>query len=172
MSMAASIESRVPFLDDRVVAHVVALPGRTKVRWWQTKAILRDAIGDLVPRAILERPKMGFPVPLGRWLAGEFAHVLDDFVLGPRAAARGLFDRAVLRGIADEHRSGAANHADQLWLLINLEIWNRLFCDGEPIEAIARAMRREAPATVGVLAPERVRPPAEPALATTEVKVN
>src|SRR5262249_14108336 len=72
MSMAASIESRVPFLDHGLVEHVVALPSRFKVRGWQTKALLRAAVRDLVPPETLTRPKMGFPVPIGRWLAGPF----------------------------------------------------------------------------------------------------
>ena len=69
MSMAASIESRVPFLDDHVVDYVAALPGHFKVRGWQTKAVLRSAVADLIPPAILTRPKMGFPVPFGRLAA-------------------------------------------------------------------------------------------------------
>jgi asparagine synthase (glutamine-hydrolysing) len=72
MSMAASIESRVPFLDDHVVDYVAALPGHFKVRGWQTKAVLRSAVADLIPSAILTRPKMGFPVPFGRWPAARF----------------------------------------------------------------------------------------------------
>src|SRR6266571_6433348 len=70
MSMAASVESRVPFLDHELVEHVAALPGRLKLRGWQTKAVLRAALRDLVPREILTRRKMGFPVPVGRWLRG------------------------------------------------------------------------------------------------------
>ena len=72
MSMAASIESRVPFLDDELIDHVARLPSALKVRMWQTKAIFREAVRDIIPRAILARPKMGFPVPVGRWLQGGF----------------------------------------------------------------------------------------------------
>ena len=70
MSMAASIESRVPFLDHEFVEHVVSIPGAFKLRGWQTKAVLRSALQGLVPPAILSRPKMGFPVPVGRWELG------------------------------------------------------------------------------------------------------
>ena len=72
MSMAASIESRVPFLDDQLVEHVAALPCAFKVRGWQTKAIFATPLRDLVPAAILTRRKMGFPVPVGSWLRGGF----------------------------------------------------------------------------------------------------
>ena len=131
MSMAASIESRVPFLDHELVERVAVMPGRLKLRGWQTKAVLRAAIQDVVPRAILARRKMGFPVPVGRWLRGPFRPLVDELVLGPRALGRGLFDRSALRRLAESHRAGLADHGDRLWLLINLELWQRMFLDGE-----------------------------------------
>jgi asparagine synthase (glutamine-hydrolysing) len=131
MSMAASIESRVPFLDDRLVNHVAALPSSMKLRGWRTKALLREAVRDLVPPAILTRRKMGFPVPIGRWLATQFQPMVHEFVTGPRAAARGIFHPAAVRDLVAEHFSGAGRHGDRLWLLINLEIWQRVFHDGE-----------------------------------------
>ena len=137
MSMAASIESRVPFLDHDLVERVAALPTRLKLRGWQTKAVLRSALADAVPPAILTRRKMGFPVPLGTWLRGEFSSVVDDLVLGPRARARGLFDEAALRRLVAEHRAGAAQHGDRLWLLMNLEIWQRVFLDGDEPAPVA-----------------------------------
>ena len=131
MSMAASIESRVPFLDDHVVEYVAALPGELKLHGWQTKAVLREAVKDLVPPSILTRRKMGFPVPVGRWLRDGFRPIVDEFVLGGRAQARGFFDPAALRRLVDEHRAGWTAHGDRLWLLVNLEIWHRIFCEGE-----------------------------------------
>jgi len=139
MSMAASIESRVPFLDHELVEHVASLPGRLKLRGLTTKAVLRDAFRPLVPRPILTRPKMGFPVPVGRWLRGPFWPVVEEFVLGPRALGRGLLDGAFVRELAEEHRSGRAFHGDRLWLLVNLEVWNRVFVDGEEAGAVMQA---------------------------------
>src|SRR5437773_631313 len=133
MSMAASIESRVPFLDHELVEYVTPIPGRLKVRGWRTKAVLRAAIGDVVPREILARRKMGFPVPVGRWLRSPFWPVVREFVLGPRALGRGLFEPGALRRLAEAHRAGAAEHGDRLWLLVNLEIWQRIFLDGEDV---------------------------------------
>ena len=130
MSMAASIESRVPFLDDQLVAHVATLPSHYKVRGWQTKAILRAAVRNLLPPAILSRRKMGFPVPVDRWFRHQYASLVDEFVLGSRSAARQLFQPASLRQLAAEHTAGAS-HGHRLWLLINLEIWQRIFIDGE-----------------------------------------
>ena len=131
MSMAASIESRVPFLDDQLVARVAAMPSSLKLRGWQTKALLREAVRDLVPPEILTRKKMGFPVPVGHWLANQFRPMVDEFVLSPRAIERGLFNPAAVQQMVSEHVSGQSRHGDRLWLLVNLEIWQRIFRDGE-----------------------------------------
>jgi len=131
MSMAASIESRVPFLDHELVEHVACLPRRFKLRRWTTKAVLREALRDLIPREILVRRKMGFPVPLGRWFRGPYAWLVEQVVLSERALGRGLFDPQVLRRLFREHREGAAEHGERLWLLLNLEIWQRVFMDRE-----------------------------------------
>ena len=138
MSMAASVESRVPFLDHELVEHALGIPARVKLRGWRTKAVLRAALADCVPRTILTRRKMGFPVPVGRWLRAEFWPIVEEFVLGPRALARGLFRPAALRRLAEEHRAGAERHGDRLWLLANLEIWQRIFLDGEDPADIGR----------------------------------
>ncbi|HEV8201674.1 MAG TPA: asparagine synthase (glutamine-hydrolyzing) [Candidatus Polarisedimenticolia bacterium] len=136
MSMAASIESRVPYLDHPLVEQVLALPSRFKLRGWRTKAVLRTAVKDLVPRTILERRKAGFPVPLSRWLREARWPVVQEFVLSPRALRRGWFDPTLVRTLAQEHRSGTADHSGRLWLLINLEIWQRIFLEGESPAAI------------------------------------
>jgi asparagine synthase (glutamine-hydrolysing) len=139
MSMAASIESRVPFLDHELVEHVVALPERFKVRGWTTKAVLREAFKGRVPREILQRRKMGFPVPFGRWLRGPLRPLLDSLVVSPRALDRGLFAPDLLRHLVREHRAGIANHGDRLWLVANLEIWQRIFLEGEQPTAVLLA---------------------------------
>lgn len=136
MSMAASIESRVPYLDHRLVELVSRIPARFKMRGWQTKALLRDAVRDVVPRAIMTRKKMGFPVPVNAWLRGQYWPLVEDFVLGDRACARGHFNRSELMRLTQEHRSGTADHGERLWLLINLEMWQRIFIEGEMPSAI------------------------------------
>ena len=155
MSMAASIESRVPYLDHELVEHVAALPADLKLRGLRTKAILREAVRGIVPRAILARRKMGFPVPIGSWFRGPFDSIVDEFVLGPRALERGLLDPSRLERLVAEHRSGSARHADRLWLLVNLEIWQRVFIDGEaPAQVMSAARRPEATiASIGVALP-------------------
>jgi asparagine synthase (glutamine-hydrolysing) len=139
MSMAASVESRVPFLDDALVEHVVRLPARFKLRGWRTKAVLRRALRDVLPPQILTRPKMGFPVPIGAWLRGAFSPVVEEFIIGERALDRGVFVPAAVRRLVDEHRAGTADHGSRLWHLLNLEIWRRIFLDGEDKTLVMRA---------------------------------
>jgi len=130
MSMAASIESRVPFLDHKLVEFAVSLPANMKLRGVTTKYILRRAMKGRLPEAILSRKKMGFPVPLGKWLRGQYSHLLDEYVLGERALQRGIFDPAYVRTLVARHRAGE-DHEERLWTLMNFEIWQRRFIDGE-----------------------------------------
>ena len=132
--MAASIESRVPFLDHKLVEYSTALPDRLKLRGWTTKYVLREAMKGLLPESILRRGKMGFPVPLGRWFRDEFRPLLDEFVVGERTVARGLFQYDFLRRLAQEHAAGTADHTERLWTLVNFEMWQRHFLDGEPLK--------------------------------------
>ena len=130
MSMAASIESRVPFLDHKLVEFAAALPENMKLRGLTTKYILRQAMKNRLPREILTRRKMGFPVPVGSWLRNKFSHVVDEYVLNPRALERGIFEPAFVRELVARHNAGE-NHAERLWALINFEIWQRRFFDCE-----------------------------------------
>jgi len=136
MSMAASIESRVPFLDHPLVEFTARLPDDLKLHGRTTKYVLRQSMAGILPNEILERPKMGFPVPFGQWMRGKFRHVLDEFVAGPRALARGIFRPAAVQELVHSHVSGRENHAQRLWSLINLEIWQRIHLDGEAVEHI------------------------------------
>lgn len=131
MSMAASIESRVPFLDHKLVEYTARLPERLKVRrGWTTKYILRESMKHVLPEPILSRKKMGFPVPVGAWFRGPYRHIIDEYVLGARAASRELFDQDYVRRIAARHQAGE-NHTERLWALVNFEIWLRRFMDSE-----------------------------------------
>ena len=131
MSMAASVESRVPFLDHKLVEFTSSLPERLKLRGWTTKYVLRQSMKGVLPAAILDRPKMGFPVPIGKWFRGAYSSVLDEYVLGGRATARGIFNPAFVRALVEQHQRGEANHSERLWSLVNLEMWFRRFIDGD-----------------------------------------
>ncbi|HEX8775491.1 MAG TPA: asparagine synthase (glutamine-hydrolyzing) [Pyrinomonadaceae bacterium] len=134
MSMAASIESRVPFLDHKLVEFTARLPQRLKLRGWTTKYVLRQSMKNILPDVILKRGKMGFPVPLARWFRGPYRPVIDDYVLGERAVRRGLFDPAFVRNLVEEHQRGTRNHAERLWSLVNFEMWQRQFIDSEGLK--------------------------------------
>jgi len=135
MSMAASIESRVPFLDHPLVEWTARLPERLKLRGGTTKYILREAMRDVLPAEILTRGKMGFPVPIGAWFRGQFRGIIDELVLSPRALERGLFDAGTIRSLVSRHAAGE-DHAERLWSLVNLEIWHRVVVEGEPAAAL------------------------------------
>ncbi len=129
MSMAASIESRVPFLDHELVEWVVGLPDAWKLKGRTTKRILREAMRGVLPDEILRRPKMGFPVPFGAWARGPYQATVRDIVAGERARARGLFDMSYVESLLREHAAGA-DHSERLWSLLNFELWQRRFLDG------------------------------------------
>ncbi|CAN5369892.1 asparagine synthase (glutamine-hydrolyzing) [soil metagenome] len=133
MSMAASIESRVPFLDHKLVEYTAKLPTDLKIRGRETKWILREAMKGILPDEILTRKKMGFPVPLGDWLRNEFKGFVDEYVLSERALQRGIFNRDFVRELAAAHNGGEDNTA-RIFRLINFEIWQRQFIDGAAFE--------------------------------------
>lgn len=130
MSMAASIESRVPFLDHKLVEFTAKLPVKMKLRGKETKWILREAMKGILPDEILTRSKMGFPVPIGNWFRNEYKNIVEEYVLSERAAQRNIFNADYVRQISNEHFSGK-NHDERLWFLVNFEMWQRRFFDGE-----------------------------------------
>ncbi|HLA11558.1 MAG TPA: asparagine synthase (glutamine-hydrolyzing) [Pyrinomonadaceae bacterium] len=131
MSMAASIESRVPFLDHKLVEFTCGLPERLKLRGGTTKYILRESMKGVLPQAILSRSKMGFPVPVGAWFRGAYSSVIDEYILSERAMSRGVFNADFVRKLVKRHQMGGENHDERLWALVNFEIWQRQFFDGE-----------------------------------------
>jgi asparagine synthase (glutamine-hydrolysing) len=146
MSMAASIESRVPFLDHHIVEFVATLPARLKLRRTTTKWILRQMARDLVPPAILARRKMGFPVPFATWLRGASANVAREVLLDRRSRERGIINANAVERLIEEHTSGAVDGGDAVWSLMNLELWYRTFIDGDGIQTLPSAgMTASAP---------------------------
>ena len=130
MSMAASIESRVPFLDHKLVEFSARLPERMKLRGATTKYILRASMKGLLPQEILTRPKMGFPVPVGSWFRGEYAALVEEYLLSERALDRGIFEPSFVRTLVRRHQAGE-NHAERIWALVNFEMWQREFFDND-----------------------------------------
>ena len=136
MSMAASIESRVPFLDHRLVEFAAALAPRMKLRGLTTKWILREAVRGILPPEILSRPKMGFPVPFGVWMKDRWQEVARDVLLDRRTRERGLTDPAAVARLIDAHATGQAEGGDAIWSLLNLELWYRTHIDGDGVQTL------------------------------------
>jgi asparagine synthase (glutamine-hydrolysing) len=132
MSMAASIESRVPFLDHLLVEFAARIPARFKTRGLEGKLVLKEGARGLLPEAIIHRRKMGFPTPLRRWLLGPQLDSIEGLLLEERSLDRMLFKPGGLRNLFSEHRNRDRDHSDQIWRLLNLELWQRVFCDGDP----------------------------------------
>jgi asparagine synthase (glutamine-hydrolysing) len=129
-SMANGLECRQPFLDRRVVELAVGMPVAYKLGLRRGKKILRRTFADLLPKAILRRPKMGFGVPLGPWFRGELKDFSRQVLLDPQALARGYFRPAAVAQLLDEHQAGIFDHGYRLWSLLVLELWHREWIDG------------------------------------------
>ena len=139
MSMATSIESRVPFLDHKLVEFAASLPDDWKLRGWTTKRVLREAMKGLLPASILDRPKMGFPVPFARWTRGAWSGVARDVLLDRSARERGLFEPQAVEMLLQQHAAGRTEGGDRIWTLLNLELWHRTFIDGHGVQTLPHA---------------------------------
>jgi asparagine synthase (glutamine-hydrolysing) len=147
MSMATSVESRVPFLDHKLVEFTARLPERLKLHGWTTKYILRESMRGVLPEAILSRRKMGFPVPIGAWFRGGYKWVINEYILSDRAMARGLFEPDFVRNLVTRHQTAGENHSERLWALVNFEIWQRQFFESEDMCFPDRLQTQEVPAS-------------------------
>jgi asparagine synthase (glutamine-hydrolysing) len=127
MTMAASIESRVPFLDHQLAGYVSSLPDSYRVKGMKTKWILRQAGRSLIPEKILNRPKVGFRVPVNKWFQGPMKDYLREHLQGAGSKTRGYYDPQVLDRVVCDHVDGRQNHEKLLWALLNLEIWHRQY---------------------------------------------
>ncbi|HTV54118.1 MAG TPA: asparagine synthase (glutamine-hydrolyzing) [Terriglobia bacterium] len=132
MSMAASIESRVPFLDHILVEFTAGIPASFETQGLSGKCILKSAAADLLPSSIIYRKKMGFPTPLRAWLAGPQLDQAEQLLLEPRALEWGIFKPQAVRRLLAEHRNRIKDHYERIWRLMNLEIWRRVFLDRDP----------------------------------------
>jgi asparagine synthase (glutamine-hydrolysing) len=127
MTMAASIEARVPFLDHELAAFASSLPDHYRVRGLRSKWILREAGKQLLPERILTRPKVGFRVPVNRWFRGAMRDYLLEHLQSGLSMTRAYFDPQILDRFLREHLDGRQNHEKLLWTLLNLEIWHRQY---------------------------------------------
>lgn len=127
MTMAASLEARMPFMDTQLAAFVSSLPDAMRVRGLTTKWILRAAMRRVLPADILDRPKVGFRVPVNEWFRGHLKDYLHDHLTTPSSRIRGYFKPGALQEVIQEHVRGRQNHEKLLWTLLTLEMWCRAY---------------------------------------------
>ena len=135
MSMAHSIESRVPLLDNDVIAFASSLPAAYKIKGERRKHVLKEVAASLLPADILNRRKQGFGVPLGTWFRGNLRDLFVDTLLSPRTQQRGYFQPAFVRQLVQEHLSASRDHTLRLWQLVVFERWHRQYVDVHQMEA-------------------------------------
>jgi asparagine synthase (glutamine-hydrolysing) len=130
MTMANSVELRVPFLDHRVVEYAATIPSALKLHRGQVKWILKQAVHDRLPREILRRKKRGFPTPLALMFQHDLSDYLHDLLLSSQCLDRLYFQRQTVEKLVHEHCTRQKDHHDLLWKLVILEEWHRQFIDG------------------------------------------
>ena len=122
-SMAASLEIRVPLLDHRVVAFTAQLPEHLKYRNGKGKYLLTELLGNYVPRKLVERPKMGFGVPIAQWFRKELKDLINDYLSPSHLQREGRLDPSFVSQVLKEHMCGKNNHQHRLWSLLMWEMW-------------------------------------------------
>jgi asparagine synthase (glutamine-hydrolysing) len=128
-TMAHSVEARSPFLDHHLLEFAARLPGELKLRNGGGKRVLKAALRDILPAEILERPKMGFGVPLKHWFRGELSGLPRELLLDPGARCRDYLDGGEIERLLAEHAAGSYDHSFRIWSLIQLETWHREVLD-------------------------------------------
>jgi asparagine synthase (glutamine-hydrolysing) len=129
MSMAASIEARVPLLDHKVVEFAASLPSHLKIHTLTRKYLFRKLAQKLLPREIVHRKKQGFPIPISLWFRSEARQFVSDLLAPDTIRRRGLFDVSYVQSLLREHMSGTADRSAQLWALAMVELWHVRFID-------------------------------------------
>ncbi len=137
MTMAASLECRVPFLDHELVELAAKIPASVKVAGGELKSLLKKALVDVLPREVLYRPKRGFGAPMGAWMKGALAGTLESALSRQSLEARGLVNHAPVARLIEDHRTNRVDGTDKLLTLLNLEIWCRVYLDGRSANDVA-----------------------------------
>lgn len=131
LSMAHSLELRVPFCDHELLAFALQIPAGVRMRGWHLKSFMRHALRPVLPKEILERPKLGFMVPLARWLREDLQEMVADLLSEQSVKRRGYLEPAYVQWLISEHTSLRHNFSDQIFALLVLELWLRGMGDGK-----------------------------------------
>ena len=141
MTMAHGLEARSPLLDHRLAEFVATLPAHLKMRGRRLKYLLRRVAAPYLPSSILERPKQGFMFPLGYWMKGPLLPVLRHLLASSALIEEGIFRREPVERLIAEHVAARADHHARLWMILNVEVWYRMYVRGEPRENLTGLLR-------------------------------
>jgi asparagine synthase (glutamine-hydrolysing) len=144
MTMAASLECRVPLLDHELVELAAQIPGDVKMKGGELKYLMKRALAGLLSQETLDRKKRGFGTPMGAWLKRDLAPMLDGVLSSSSLEARGLFRPQVVHKLIADHRSNRVDGTDRLLALLNLEIWCRVYLDGRTADDVETELRDTA----------------------------
>ncbi|WP_405237813.1 asparagine synthase (glutamine-hydrolyzing) [Lentisalinibacter orientalis] len=144
MTMATSLECRVPLLDEELVDLTLRMPASLKVRGRKLKYLLKEVMADSLGAEIVNRRKRGFGAPMGAWFKKELSPVVRRFLSRDSLEARGLFNSAAVESMIDAHFSGRADNTDKMLALLNLEIWCRLYLDNKAADEVSVELARAA----------------------------
>ena len=130
MTMATSVEARVPFLDRKLVEFAMTVPREMKYRDGETKHVLKRALGPIIPDRVLKRKKKGFGAPINEWMLDRLGGFVEDTLFNSSLRRRELFDYDFIKRLLDDHRAGRVNYSFYLWSLLNLSLWYEQWIDG------------------------------------------
>jgi asparagine synthase (glutamine-hydrolysing) len=130
MSMATSLEARVPFLDHRFVEFTATIPSHYKLRGNTTKYILKKALSRYLPETIINRGKEGFSIPIKNWLKEDLRDLMLDVLAEDKVKSEGFFDASEVRNLIDEHLTNKENHSHRLWAMMVFGIWQDIYLKG------------------------------------------
>jgi len=142
MAMAHSLETRSPLIDYRVVEYAASIPAEMKLKGKNLKYILKKVAQRYLPGELIHREKQGFGFPLGIWMRNELRVLLETLFAESRFVREGIFTREYLDCLLREHLSGKRNHDFRLWILMNLEIWYRMYFENENVDSMKEYIKR------------------------------
>jgi asparagine synthase (glutamine-hydrolysing) len=143
MSIANTIESRVPYLDHKLVEIAAQVPCRYKIRGFSGKYLLRSVMAKQLPEAILRRRKKGFPTPIRPWLRHPLLEKLRSVLLDGRMAERGIIRSSYVRQLLAAHQAGDSGATEGCWRLLNFELWCRIFLDRDSRFIVGQSLAHE-----------------------------
>jgi asparagine synthase (glutamine-hydrolysing) len=142
MSMAHSLEGRSPLIDYKVVEYAASIPGDIKLKNSEMKYILKKVAARYLPGKLIYREKQGFGFPLGIWMRKDLKDFIRNLFKESRFVELGMFNKDYMSKLLDEHVNGKADHNYRLWILINLEIWYRLYFENETVGSMKAFIMR------------------------------